>query len=75
MKKNLPDLEIPENPMNRVIDYCRQEYPLESCGILAGKNGKITKFYPMENMEKSSSFILWYQKNSLEFFRRLRKRD
>ena len=71
MKKNLPDLEISENLMNRVIDHCRQEYPLESCGILAGKNGKITKFYPTENMEKSPSSYLMAPEEQLRVFQEI----
>ncbi len=48
MKKFLPDLEIPEELLNRIVEHARQEYPLESFGILAGKDGKITSFYPMD---------------------------
>ena len=55
MGQLLPDPEIPEDLLNRMIEHARQEYPLESCGILAGKEGKITDFYPMLNTEKSSS--------------------
>ena len=40
MKNSLPDLEIPEELLNRMIEHARQEYPLESCGILAGKDWK-----------------------------------
>ena len=54
MKKILPDLEIPEGLLTRIIEHARREYPLEGCGILAGKNGKIVKAYSMENTEKSS---------------------
>jgi proteasome lid subunit RPN8/RPN11 len=71
MKKNLPHLEIPEDLMNRVIEHCRQEYLLESCGILAGKNGKITKFYPMENMGKSSSSYLMAPEEQFRVFQEI----
>jgi proteasome lid subunit RPN8/RPN11 len=71
MKKNLPDLEIPEDLMDWLIEHSRQEYPLESCGILAGKNGKITKFYPMENMEKSSSSYLMAPEEQLRVFQEI----
>jgi hypothetical protein len=30
MKKVLPDLEIPEELLKRVIEQARQEYPLDS---------------------------------------------
>jgi|SRR3972149_3888760 len=69
MKKILPDLEIPEGLLSRVIEHARREYPLESCGILAGKDGKITKVYSMENTEKSSSFYLMAPEQQLKVFR------
>jgi len=69
MKKILPDLEIPEDLLNRVIEHARQEYPLESCGLLAGKNGKIIKVYSMENTEKSSSSYLMAPEEQLKVFR------
>jgi len=55
--------------LSKVIEHARREYPLESCGILAGKNGKITKVYPMENTEKSSSSYLMAPEQQLRVFR------
>jgi proteasome lid subunit RPN8/RPN11 len=69
MKEILPDLEIPEDLLSRVIEHARREYPLESCGLLAGKKGKITKVYSMENTEKSSSSYLMAPEEQLRVFR------
>jgi proteasome lid subunit RPN8/RPN11 len=69
MKKILPDLEIPEDLLSRVIEHARRESPLESCGILAGKDGIITKVYSMENTEKSSSSYLMAPEEQLKVFR------
>jgi proteasome lid subunit RPN8/RPN11 len=74
MKKVLPDLEIPEELLKRVIEHARQEYPLESCGILAGKDGKITNFYPMVNTEKSSSCYLMEPEEQLRVFLEIEKK-
>ena len=71
MKKDLPDLEIPEDLLNKLIEHARQEYPLESCGILAGKNGKISRFYPLGNKEKSSSCYLMEPEEQLEVFQEI----
>jgi proteasome lid subunit RPN8/RPN11 len=73
VKKNLPELEIPEDLLNRIIEHARQEYPLESCGILAGKNGKITKFYLMANAKKSSSCYLVDPEEQLGVFQEIEK--
>ena len=71
MGKFHPDLEIPEELLNRIIEHARQEYPLESCGILAGKDGKITSFYPMVNAEKSSSCYLIEPEEQLRVFQEI----
>jgi proteasome lid subunit RPN8/RPN11 len=74
MKRFLPDLEIPEELLERVIEHARQEYPLESCGILAGKDGRITNFYPTVNTEKSSSSYLMEPEEQLRVFLEMERR-
>jgi proteasome lid subunit RPN8/RPN11 len=69
MKRILPDLEISEGLLSRVIEHARRESPLECCGILAGKDGKITKVYSMENTEKSPSSYLMAPEEQLKVFR------
>jgi proteasome lid subunit RPN8/RPN11 len=71
MEKIFPDLEIPEDLLSRLIEHARQKYPLESCGILVGKNGKITRVYSMENIEKSSSSYLMAPEEQLRVFREI----
>ncbi len=73
MVKILSDLKIPENLLKSIIDHARQEYPLEGCGILAGKGGKVTKFYPMANMKKSSSCYLMEPEEQLRVFQEIEK--
>ena len=36
-----------------MISHCRDTYPNEACGILAGKESKALKVYKMANIEKS----------------------
>ena len=73
MAKILPDLEIPENLLKSIIGHARQEYPLEGCGILAGKGGKVTKFYPITNMKKSCSCYLMEPEEQLRVFQEIEK--
>jgi proteasome lid subunit RPN8/RPN11 len=74
MKKFLPDLEIPEDLLNRIIEHARQEYPLEGCGILGGRIGKITDFYPVVNTKKSSSCYLMEPEEQLRVFQEIEKK-
>jgi proteasome lid subunit RPN8/RPN11 len=67
MEKILPDLEIPEDLLNRIIEHARRGYPKECCGILAGKGRRISRLYPMENTEKSLSSYLWHRRSSCGF--------
>jgi proteasome lid subunit RPN8/RPN11 len=34
---------------NQILSHLQAEYPLEACGILAGKAGEIVHLYPIEN--------------------------
>lgn len=36
-----------------LIAYARKAAPLEACGLLAGRDGQVLKFYPMTNVEAS----------------------
>jgi len=71
MEKILPDLEIPEALFGRLVDHARQEYPLESCGILAGEKGKITRVYSVENIEKSPFSYLMAPGEQLKVLREI----
>lgn len=36
-----------------LVAYARHAAPNEACGLLAGRNGQVTKFYPMTNLDAS----------------------
>lgn len=46
-------LEIPKHIHSELVAHAKQELPNESCGYLAGKDGKVTVFYPMTNIDHS----------------------
>lgn len=46
-------LVIPEHLLDKVISHCKEIYPKEACGILAGKEGVVQKVYRMKNIENS----------------------
>lgn len=49
-----------------MVTHCKSEYPVEACGILAGKNGIVKRVYEMTNIERSS---ISYQMESREQLR------
>ncbi len=38
-------LDIPNNIFEQMIQHAQAQMPIEGCGILAGKDGRIEKFY------------------------------
>ena len=47
-------MKIPRTIFEQLVAQAKNEAPLEACGILAGRNGAIEKFYPMTNIDHSS---------------------
>jgi len=46
-------MRIPEAIFREMINHAGRELPLECCGLLAGREGVVTRVYPLENQEKS----------------------
>lgn len=53
MDKNLEFLIIPEGIFEEMIAHCRENYPNEACGILAGIGNEVKKIYKMTNIDHS----------------------
>ncbi|MFH1615971.1 MAG: M67 family metallopeptidase [Planctomycetota bacterium] len=51
-------LEIPNNIFEQMLEQARAEKPIEACGILAGKDGIVEKFYKMINSDLSSDHFM-----------------
>lgn len=46
-------LIIPQEIFNEMLDHCKDGYPKEACGILAGNGNEVKKIYKMINIENS----------------------
>jgi proteasome lid subunit RPN8/RPN11 len=46
-------LFIPENVYLRMINHCKEEKPLEACGLLVGEAGHVTAGYATDNQHRS----------------------
>ena len=49
----MAQLTIPKSIYEAIIRHVLAEYPLEACGILAGKNGRLHNHYPIDNTLQS----------------------
>jgi len=51
-------LEIPNNLFEEMVEQARAEAPIEACGILAGSDSRVEKFYKMTNVEHRSDHFM-----------------
>lgn len=52
----MPALRISSEALEEMSEHCRREYPNEACGYLAGKDGGVTRVYPIRNDAQSPTF-------------------
>ena len=51
-------LEIPTTILQQMVAQAKALAPIEVCGILAGSNGKVEKFYKMTNADNSRTHYM-----------------
>jgi len=47
-------LEVPSDIVDQIISEAKDKAPVEACGILAGRGGRVTESYRMSNTDNSS---------------------
>jgi len=56
-----------------IIGHCQKEYPKEACGILAGREGKVSKVYKMVNISDSPETCYFMKpEEQLKVFKEMR---
>ena len=46
-------LEIPQSMVDTIVAHARRDHPDECCGIIAGKDGRPSRLFEMQNAERS----------------------
>ena len=46
-------IEIPADIRDQMVEHAVASLPNEACGLLAGRNGRVERFYPMRNADQS----------------------
>ena len=46
-------LELPKAMVAQVLAHARWDHPDECCGVIAGKDGVVTRLFEMTNAERS----------------------
>lgn len=65
-------LAIPQPIYAAMLAHGRAGFPLESCGILGGKDGVVSEFYPMTNTDQSREHFLMEPKEQFAVAKELR---
>lgn len=65
-------LEIPERIFKQMLKHAEGESPIEACGILAGRNSMVERFYPMTNKDKSRAHFLMEPKEQFAVIKEIR---
>ena len=65
-------LKIPPDISKEMIDHVKTDFPLECCGILAGKDDGISRIYRMSNADKSRVSYLMDPKEQIRVFKEMR---
>ncbi len=69
-------IEIPRKIYDEMIEFAKNGYPNEACGILGGvAQGSVARFYPMRNMDESSISYFMDPKEQLKVFKQMREED
>jgi len=58
-----------------IVAHARREAPIEACGILAGNDSRIEKYYPMCNTDKSSEHFLMDPGEQFKIMKEMRHSD
>ena len=56
-------MEIRDDVIKSVIAQAKKDAPIESCGLLLGKDGQVTENYWMENVDHSSEHFSFAPKD------------
>lgn len=65
-------LKIPSHIYEEMISHVRADFPLECCGILAGKDDSISHIYKMMNKDSSRTSYLMDPKEQIRVFKEMR---
>lgn len=64
-------LLLPKNLYRLILEQCREEVPLEACGIMSGVREQVQTAYPMTNIRRSPVAYRIKEEEQLAAFREL----
>ena len=64
--------KIPSSIAEEMIAHAKEDFPLECCGILAGKDDSVSHIYRMDNIDSSRVSYLMDPREQLKVFKEMR---
>ena len=55
--------------LDEILAHARRDHPDEACGVVAGKDGRVTRVIVMENAERSPTFYRFDAQEQLRVWR------
>jgi proteasome lid subunit RPN8/RPN11 len=68
-------LSLKKTQMAEIIEHAKHEFPNEACGLLAGKNTKVSKVYQMANTERGGMRYSMVLKEQFDAARDMRSQN
>lgn len=68
-------LVIPAQIFDEMIAHCRDGYPNEACGILAGTGNEVSRIYKMSNIENSPVTYMLDSKEQFKVMKDMRENN
>lgn len=67
-------LVIKRKQLDEIVSHAYREYPLEACGIAAGKDNLVKAIYPLTNQDKSAVTYFASPDEQFKAFKDMRKK-
>ncbi|MGK9475660.1 Mov34/MPN/PAD-1 family protein [Melioribacter sp. OK-6-Me] len=67
-------LQIPRQIIEKIIEHAKQDYPIEACGYLTGKDCVVSDIIKMTNTDKSSEHFSFDPKEQFQAVKYARSR-
>jgi proteasome lid subunit RPN8/RPN11 len=67
-------IRIPQAVFLDMVNHAKKEWPIECCGLLAGRDGLVTRIYRLDNQERSQTSYLAAPEQQFHAFTELEDR-
>jgi proteasome lid subunit RPN8/RPN11 len=67
-------IEIPADIRDQMVEHAVAWLPNEACGLLAGRDGRVERFYPMANADHSGTTYRLDPKDQFQVFNEIEEK-